>query len=48
MKALLGYGARMPKELMLFVKNLVPPAHRDSLLTSTSLPKSLMSPRTSQ
>ena len=22
-KALLGYGARMPKELMLFVKNLV-------------------------
>ena len=23
MKALLGYGARMPKELMLFVKNLV-------------------------
>ena len=23
MKALLGYGARMPKELMLFVKNMV-------------------------
>ena len=23
MKALLGYGARLPKELMLFVKNMV-------------------------